>query len=356
MEQASLRLMRGLQARGHRVSLLSLNPIGKLGPLLEDAGIPHEGLPYRGKGGWRGYASLKRKLGTIQADGLIMTGHHLLASIALGDFCRGHRLLAVHFHHAGVKPRWQWRLIYRLAARRFTAVTFPCDFIRREAESIFPPIARLAHTIVNPLDVSSVPTGQDRAKARDFLGLPRGSLVVGNAGWLIPRKRFDVFLHVAQEVLARIPNAVFLIAGDGPERKALESLVCGLGISASMRWLGWCQEMASFYKSLDVLLFNSDWDALPTTPLEAMSFGVPVVCSVLHGGLNEIIDSARYGYVRSTHDVKVLAGVVLQLLKHPQQATAMGLAARNRIEQICRTEPIVEWHERALLGQAVNGC
>ena len=352
MEQASLRLMRGLQDRGHSVRLLSLNPIGKLGPLLEEAGIPHEGLPYKGKGGWRSYPLLKGKLKAIQADGLIMTGHHLLGGLALGDLCRGHRILTVHFHHGGVKPRWQWNLIYRLTARRFTAITFPCDFIRREAESIYPPLARLAHTIRNPLDLPPVPTEHDRAKARESLGLAPGNVVVGNAGWLIPRKRFDVFLRVAHEVLARIPNAVFLIAGDGPERQALEALGRELGISASLRWVGWRQEMGSFYKSLDVLLFNSDWDALPTTPQEAMSFGVPVVCSVLHGGLGEIIDSDRYGYLRNTHDVKVLADLVVQLLKNPQQAAEMGLAAMKHIEAVCRTGPIVEWHERALLGKA----
>jgi glycosyltransferase involved in cell wall biosynthesis len=201
-----------------------------------------------------------------------------------------------------------------------------------------------------------VPTAEDRAKARASLGLAPDSLVIGNAGWLIPRKRFDVFMRVAQAVLARIPNAVFVIAGGGPERESLESLARELGISASLRWLGWRQEMSSFYKSLDVLLFNSDWDALCLTPQEAMSFGVPVVCSILNGGLGEIIDSDRYGYLRGTHDVKGLTDLVVQLLQRPDLAADIGHAARKHIEEICRAEPIVEWHERALLGQAGNGC
>jgi glycosyltransferase involved in cell wall biosynthesis len=348
MEQASLKLMRGLKARGHEVRLLSLNPIGQLGPLLEEAGIPHEGLPYLGKGGWRSYPLLKTKLREIEADGLIMTGHHLLGTLALGNFCQGHRVLAIHFHHTGVKPRWQWQLMYRLAWKRFNAITFPCDFVRIEAELIFPPLARLAHTVRNPLETPPSPTPQEKAKARSILNLPRERPIVGNAGWLIGRKRFDVFLEVARAVLARNPKALFVIAGDGPERATLESLARELGVRDSVRWLGWQREMGNFYKALDVLLFNSDWDAMGLTPLEAMAFGVPAVCSVLHGGLGEVLNSDDFGFLRATHDVDALARLVLRLLDRPDEAARVGLAGRERVQAVGRLAPIVEWHERAL--------
>jgi 1,2-diacylglycerol 3-alpha-glucosyltransferase len=351
MEQASLRLMRGLAGRGHSVRLLSLNPIGKLGPLLEEADIPHEGLSYRGKGGWRSYPLVKKSLNEIQGDGMIMTGHHLLGSLALGDCCKGNRILTIHFHHAGVKTKWQWQLIYRIACSRFNAITFPCDFIRKEAESIYPPVARLAHTVRYPLEVPPLPGTEEKAKARAVLNLPPARPIVGNAGWLIPRKRFDVFLQTAKKILARQPDTLFVIAGDGPERQKLQTLASTLGIAESIRWLGWQEEMSLFYKALDVLLFNSDWDALGLTPLEAMSYGVPVVCSVLNGGLDEIINSDDLGFLLSTHDVETLADLVLRLISKPDEATAISLAGRAHIEAVCRPEPIVEWHIQALSGK-----
>jgi glycosyltransferase involved in cell wall biosynthesis len=351
MEQASLRLMRGFVRRGDKLRLLSLNPIGRLGPLLVENGIPHEGLPYRGKGGWRSTISLKAKLNKIQADGMIMTGHHLLTSLALGNFCKGRRVLAIHFHHAGVKPRWEWQIIYRIACERFDAVTFPCDFIRQEAESIFPPVARLAHTVRIPLDVPPLPTAQEKAQARSTLNLPADRPIVGNAGWLISRKRFDVFLRAAREILNKNPDALFAIAGDGEEREGLQKLAGELGIAASVRWLGWQQEMSTFYKALDVLLFNSDWDALGLTPLEAMSHAVPVVCSVQNGGLGEILNSDQFGFLLSTHDVAALADLVSSLLNQRDKAAAMGFAGRVHIEAMCQPEPIVEWHAQALGGK-----
>ena len=62
MEQASLRLMVGLKERGHSCEVVSLNPIGGLGPLLAEHDIPAVGLPYLGKWGWRSFLLLRRRL------------------------------------------------------------------------------------------------------------------------------------------------------------------------------------------------------------------------------------------------------------------------------------------------------
>ena len=135
MEQSSLRLMRGLQQRGHEVTVVSLHPLGPLAPLLAEAGIPAIGFEYRGALGWKSLPELRRHLAGEEADALIMTGSNLLASLVLGRLARGNRLLAMHFHHS-VRPEWQWRIFYRLARQRFSAISYPSDFVRGEAESI----------------------------------------------------------------------------------------------------------------------------------------------------------------------------------------------------------------------------
>ena len=155
----------------------------------------------------------------------------------------------------------------------------------------------------------------------------------------------------AQRILKKNPNVLFAIAGSGEEQEQLKKLAAELGITASVRWLGWQREMNNLYKSLDVLLFNSDWDALPTTPLEAMSFGVPTVCSLIHGGLGEILDSREVGFLYPAHDIDVLGDrVLLKLLGHQEEARSVGLAGRAHIQNVCRPEPIVEWHAEALFG------
>lgn len=347
MEQASLRLMAGLQRQGHTCSMISLNPIGALGPLLAEQGIAAQGLPYLGKGGWRSFPVLRRCLLKADADALIMTGHNLLATLALSRVPRSRRLLAIHFHHAGVKPAWQWRLIYRLACSRFKAITFPSDFIRKEAEALYPALAGISQTVRNPLPMPALPSRSDKAAARDKLGIAPGALVVGNAGWLIARKRFDVFLEVAKRVIGSAPAALFLIAGDGPERERLQAQAAALGITDNLRWLGWQTDLEPFYRCLDVMLFNSDWDAMGLTPLEAMSYGVPVVASVLNGGLQEIIESDEVGFLLPEHDIERLATKIISIYRD-HGSPALGLRGRNRITEICSVEGCVKSYQDLL--------
>ncbi len=345
MEQASLRLMRGLMKRGHSCELISLHPLAGLKPLLADAGIPAEGLPHRGKGGWRDFPRLRRRMKCMQGDALIMTGQHVLGMLALGGNCPRRRILAVHFHHTGVRANWQWRLLYKAACERFGAITFPSDFIRREAEELYPPLAKQAFTIRNPLPLSEPSLPLQRTAARQALGLPLHCPVIGNGGWLIQRKRFDVFLRVAQRISQSIPDAHFVISGDGEEREKLQRLAGELGLQPRVRWLGWREDMETFYRSLDVCLFNSDWDAFPTTPLEAMSYGVPVVASLLHGGLQEVMTDIFSGLLLAEHDVNALASRVVHLLEEKQLALEIGLAMRSRVGALSAVPRIVEQHE-----------
>lgn len=337
MEQSAFRLMRGLQSRGHQCSVVSLTPLGKLGPYLEEASIPAIGLAYRGKLGWRSFPALRRTLKNQNADALIMTGSNLLAMFALGRLAAGRRLLAMHFHH-GVRPAWQWQLFYRIASSRFDAISYPSDFLRTEAMDIAPFASSMYHTIRNPFAAPDMPQETERQGARASLGLPRNLPLVGNAGWLIPRKRFDVFLNVAASVSKVMPAARFVIAGTGPEEERLKALAQELGIADKVIWLGWVEDMKSFYMSLDTLLFNSDWDAWGNTAVEAMAFGVPVVASVLNGGLREIISLPAYGTLLDVHDVKRLASGVLAQLRGGDGNTgadgrkrSVGMSDQSRI-------------------------
>jgi glycosyltransferase involved in cell wall biosynthesis len=348
MEQASLGQMQALCRRGHSFQVLSLNPVGALGPLLAAAGIPAEGLIYSGRGGWRTWLPLRRKLKSIPADALLMTGHNLMAQLALGHYCRGRRVLAIHFHHEGVMPARRWRMVYRQACSQFEFITFPSSFIRDEAERIYPPVAAIARTVRYPVTLPPLVAKADRMAGRRLLKLPADAQIIGNAGWLISRKRFDVFLRVAAKVMAVRPEVHAVIAGDGAERASLEQLALSLGIAERVTWTGWLPDMKSFYQSLDLLVFNSDWDALGMTPLEAMSHGIPVVASVVNGGLKEIIASPECGFLLPRHDENLLAAQVLRLLGSAAEATRMGLAGRERIRCVSDPDAIAAEYEQLL--------
>lgn len=332
-ERASVQLMNGLKRQGHSCRVISLNPLGRLSPILRDQDIPASGMAYRGPGGIFSVPSLYSRLRKEHCDAMIMTGHNFLAMMALGDVGKTNRILAVHHHHMGEKPEWQWRLIYRRADKAFKSITFPSDFIRLEAEALYPAIASKSHTIRNPIAMPPPPTFEQRCEARAALGIPQQAKVIGNAGWLIPRKRFDVFLRVVAQVARQEKEMVCLIAGDGPERSKLERLAHELGVAERVRWLGWRENMSAFYQSLDCLLFNSDWEALSMTALEAMSHSVPLVASVKHGGLGEIVSNDEHGTLLGEHDIEKLAEGVIR--SFGREGTRLGAAGRVRVGEYC---------------------
>jgi glycosyltransferase involved in cell wall biosynthesis len=332
MEQAALELARELQGQGHRPEFLSLTPVGDLGPVLESAGIPVSGIQYRGAFGWRSFFPLKKKLKGVDADALIMFGHNLMGMLALGSFCADRRILTLHFHHQGVMHPLLWKLLYSIAGRRFANIVFPSDFIRDEAIALCPWVEHRSRILRYPFATHPSVSPEEKLEARRSLGVSEDGVFVGNAGWLIPRKRWDVFLRVAAKVSKSRPDARFLIAGDGPQRPSLEALAEELGISKRVHWIGWQKDLDVFFKSLDVMLFNSDWDAMGRTPLEAMTYGVPVVASVTHGGLGEVMDSEEHGFFLREHDLEKLAGYVVNLLNQSALAAAIGEAGRMKMK------------------------
>jgi len=331
MEQTTLLRMSGLQRTGLLVRLVSLHEVKGLGSQLTDSRIPYVGLKYRWPWGLPGMIRMRRAFLAEPSSALMMHGHNAAAMIALRSICRDRRMLCVHFHHTGVKSRPAWKLIYRIATNSFPVITFPSEFTKGEAEDIYPPLRSVSKILPNPFVVPpSTPTAEDRRRARQFFGIASEGFVIGNAGWLIKRKRWDVFLRVAHNVIRQRPEATFVIAGDGEERHRLAALAVELGIDKRVKWVGWLTDMNRFYAALDVLLFNSDWDALGRTPIEAVSQGVSVVASVANGGLAEFLRDGIDAYVSTTHNIDDLASKVV-CLADPAIAQRMVRSARQQL-------------------------
>jgi glycosyltransferase involved in cell wall biosynthesis len=331
MEKATFELMSTLNSMGYENRLVSLNPMGGLGPLLEDQSIPAKGLDYRGPAGIFSIPQMAYEFRNKEADGMVMSGHNIAAFTALAGWRCKKRLLYIHYHHRGVKPEWQWRAIYTAATRLFPRVAFCTDFIREEAEEIYPPLRSIALTVRYPFELPAQPRQEDRTEARKALGIPEGAPVVGNAGWLIQRKRWDVYLRTVARILERCPDAVFLACGDGPLRERLAKQSLELGLDQHVRWVGWQGDLRKFYLAMDVLLFNSDWDALGRTPLEAGAYEVPVVASVLEGGLREVITSDNLGFLINRHDEDWLADKTVKLLSDSTLRLQVGASLRRHL-------------------------
>jgi glycosyltransferase involved in cell wall biosynthesis len=156
--------------------------------------------------------------------------------------------------------------------------------------------------------------------------------LVGLAGRLSIEKGVDVFLHAAAHVVARMPNAKFVVAGDGPEKAALESLIVALGIGDNVRMLGRRNDMPSFYASLDVLVSSSRKEGLPIGILEGMASRLPLVATPV-GEIPTFIQDDHTGVLAPVENPELLAEAILSLLGNPAKRERLGLAARQLVKE-----------------------
>lgn len=105
---------------------------------------------------------------------------------------------------------------------------------------------------------------------------------IGCAARLVTEKSLDVLI----QAIADINNVELYIAGDGPEKGNLLNLVQELDLSTKVKFIGYTDDMVSFYHQLDLFVLTSSNEGLPLSILEAQSCNVPVVCSDV-GGVHE---------------------------------------------------------------------
>lgn len=162
--------------------------------------------------------------------------------------------------------------------------------------------------------------------------LPENCLVVGGVGRLRRQKNFSFFLKVAREVLQKLPEVYFVIAGEGPERAKLQKLAQDLDIASQVRFLGYVRDMAALYPVMDVLLMTSHSEGTPLTVLEAMAMGVPLVAAQVDG-MGEVLEDKVDAFLVPPGDVSLFAQRTCRLLQDKPLATKFGQSALAKVHK-----------------------
>jgi len=118
---------------------------------------------------------------------------------------------------------------------------------------------------------------QARRRARAELGLHGQEPVVGALGRMVPAKNHECWLRAAELIKRSVPQARFLVVGDGPLRAPLQRQAARLGLSEPVIFTGLRRDVPALLAAMDVLLSTSSWEGLPRSVLEAEAAGVPVV-------------------------------------------------------------------------------
>jgi L-malate glycosyltransferase len=174
---------------------------------------------------------------------------------------------------------------------------------------------------------------------RRRLRIPPGQPVVGMVANLNREvKGVPFFIDAVPLILRQVPEARFLVLGDGHLRAGLEARAVAAGVGDRIIFAGFQEDIHRFYPLMDLSTLTSLSEGLSITILESMSFGVPVVVTRV-GGNPELVEEGRTGLLVPPRDPHAFAEAVAALLLDPDRRRAMGENARAaiqsfRIEQV----------------------
>ncbi|MFP4475054.1 MAG: glycosyltransferase family 4 protein [Desulfatibacillaceae bacterium] len=178
------------------------------------------------------------------------------------------------------------------------------------------------------VDLAPYLSGGDKGRARQLLGIPEESLVVGCVGWLMHVKGPDLLLDAASELCEAEPRARLVFVGDGPMRRRLEARALQHGIGDRIVFAGWREDVPDILPAFDVLALPSRNEGMGRVLVEAMASGLPVVATRV-GGVPDLVVKGETGVLVPPENPQALAKALLHLLRDREAAAAMGQRGRE---------------------------
>ena len=327
----------GLRALGHRTMLVA-NPNGVLRQRAKE-GLDLLPLAPRTEMDLNAAWRLSRVLKQLRPDVLHAHDPHGVAMAALAlsmstELAKPPLVASrrVDFHLRGNSlSRWKYRQVDCFICASAT--------IRQMLISDGVPDVRavVVHEGIDLEHVNAAPP----TNIHEDLRLPHGAPVVGNVAALVPHKGQRHLVEAATLVLPQVPDARFVIAGEGELRPALERQIKEHHLEKHVLLAGFRPDVLSLHKAFDIFVMSSITEGLGTSLLDAMACGKPIVATRA-GGIPEVVVDGETGILVAPRDDRALASAIVALLKDESLRRRMGEAGLARVRAHFSAERMVQ--------------
>lgn len=228
--------------------------------------------------------------------------------------------------HVRVKESEGWK--DRCLARLTTRIVANSNAAARRFRGCAPAKVR---RIYNGVDLARFTPGPSSPDLRLALGLPSAAPIVGSIGRFVAYKGYRYLLEAARLVRAKIPEAHWVLVGDGELRAELEVQCRHLGLEAMVHFAGWQERVPEFLALFDLFVLPSLGEHFGRVLLEAMAMAKAVLATNA-GGVPEIVLDGETGILVPPADPAAMAAAAVSLLQDPAAAAQLGAAGRRRAE------------------------
>lgn len=362
-------LDRGLRARGHE-TLLAFGPVGEGEGSLEDLArdlptrpIPELGRRIRALSDAVAFLRVLRLMFRVRPD---VVHTHTAKAGTLGRLAaalynltrrRQSRAIVVHTFHGHVLAGYFGPVGDRLVRTTERVLARLTDRIVAISEQQRADLCD-RFRIAPPDRVVVVPLGLElddllaltpaHPSLRRTLGIADDAVVIGFVGRLVPIKQPLLLAEAFAAVASAAPEAVLLVAGDGPLADAFRADVEARGLTARVRFAGWQRDLRALYATCDVIALVSRNEGTPVAAIEGMAAGRTVVATAV-GGVPDVVAGDRTGVLVPGQDPAAIADALLRVVRDAGLRARLGAAARDDVRARFRSERLVEDVERLYL-------
>lgn len=177
--------------------------------------------------------------------------------------------------------------------------------------------------IYNGVDLARYGAGNENSPVAAELGIPPQARVVGMVANLRPVKDVPLFLRAAAMVAARVPEAAFVLVGQGDEREMLGRLAVELGLNGRVFFSDGRGRVTDYLARMSVACLSSQGEGFSNAILEYMAAGLPVVATDAGGNREAIVDGVT-GYLVRERTPEAMAAPIVKLLECEELRAAMG--------------------------------
>ena len=262
-----------------------------------------------------------------------------LAAKAAGIKCIVHTVQGFAFHqHSSKVQVFLVGLLEKLAGMASHKVIFVNSKDRDVASKMKLVPNHKMVIIHNGVDLNQFNSGNG---VKNGNGIRTNGAMVGMVARLWEQKAPQDYIAAIPKVVDKIPDAKFLVIGDGPLEQELKEMSDKLGIKENVQFLGWRQDINDLLKVIDVVVLPSLWEGLPVSILEAMALSKPVVATNIKGN-NELVVHGQTGYLVKPGNPEEISAYVLKLLNDQPLAQKMGRLGHSRVKEKFALKKIVE--------------
>lgn len=185
---------------------------------------------------------------------------------------------------------------------------------------------------------------------RQKMHIPKDKVIIIMTARLAHPKDPLLFLKASRIVKSRLPEAKFIVIGDGPLTSQSQAFISGNGLSQTTALLGEKspEDARQLMKACDIFVLTSKFEGLPITIIEAMFAGLPVIASDV-GGVGELVHNNKNGFLLKTQSPDELAERIIYLIENRSKAVKMGKQGRAMAEKNFSAERMVRKYEKLYL-------